>query len=223
MDEPKLPFDRDVEYELGELRAFAAQLSSYRQAHQDFSQLVRRNKPPWKVWNEELIPLMYLADGLSLSDDARFKLMLEGHVLDLELIAGGNRTGIQVTIADMVWAEARYPAGQLRALKTEHLAKGYAWGGARLHRSGGETVSEPHARGLEEDVEACKAGLIAALEGKSTHAGQGSTLLVFARDFTQHLYDVDKAAMIDEAVSAAPKTSFDQLYVVDSSVFWGRP
>ena len=89
----------------------------------------------------------------------------------------------------------------------------------RLRRAKGKTISEPHARGLDEDVAACKAGLVAALERKRTHDGRGKTLLVLTRDFTHHLDDVDTAAMIAESVAAAPGTTFDHLYVVDSGVF----
>jgi hypothetical protein len=127
-----------------------------------------------------------------------------------------------VTVADLVWPEASFRPGHLHALKTEQLAEGFVWGGARLGREGGKTVSAPHARGLEEDVEACKVGLITALERKRTHDGRGKTLLVLARDFTRHLYDVDTAAMIAAAVAAAPATTFDRLCIVDSGVFWQR-
>jgi hypothetical protein len=223
MDEPTFPFVRGSEAEIGQLRDFATRLSTYRYAHQEFSQQLRDNRPAWgKAWNEELVPLTYLADALALPASDRFRLMPEGHEVDLELVAGGERQGIQVTVADLVWPEASFRPGHLRALKTEHLPEGPVWGGARLRREKGKTISEPHVRQLEEDVAACKAGLIAALERKRTHDGRGKTLLVLARDFTPLLYDVDTAAMIAEAVAAAPATTFDRLYVVDSDVFWVR-
>jgi len=223
MNEPNFPFTRGAEADLGALRDFFMRLSAYRQSHQLFSQQLRENRPPWaKAWNEELVPLMYLTDALALPASDRFRLMPDGHQVDLELVAGGERQGIQVTVADLVWPDASFQSGHLHALKTEHLADGFVWGGARLHRREGKTISEPHVRGLEEDVEACKAGLIAALERKRTHDGRGKTLLVLARDFTRHLYDVDTAAMIATAVATAPATTFDRLCIVDSGVFWQR-
>jgi hypothetical protein len=220
MGVPTFPFVRGSEAEIGQLRSFAARLSTHRRSDQIFSQQLRENRLAWgKVWNEELIPLMYLADALALPASDRFRLMPEGHEVDLELVAG-ERQGIQVTVADLVWPEASFPPGHLHALKTGHLADGPVWGGARLRRQGGRTVSEPHARGLEEDVEACKAAVVAALGRKRSHAGRGNTLLILARDFTRHLYDVDLPTMIADAVAAAPATTFDRLYVVDSGVFW---
>jgi hypothetical protein len=223
MDEPTFPFVRGVEAQIVELRDFAARLSTYRQAHQDFSQRLRESRPPWaKAWNEELVPLLYLADGRSLEGGDRFTIMPDGHASDLELVSGGERQAIQVTVADLVWLEASFKPGHLHALKARHLAEGPVWGGARLHREDGQTVSEPHARGLEEDISACKAGLVAALERKRSHDGRGKTLLVYARDFSQHLYDVDTNAMIAAAVASAPRLSFDRLCVVDWQVFWQR-
>lgn len=221
MEEPSLPFTRGNEACFGDLRSFSELLSAYRQSHQSFSQLLRENRLAWaKVWNEELAPVLFLADAWALSASDRFRLMPAGHEVDLELITGGKRLDIQVTIADLIWQEASYEAGHLRSLKMRHLADGVVWGGARLSHKRGKTISKPHARSSEDDIEACKAGLTAALKRKCTHDGRGKTLLVFARDFTQHLYDVDSNAFIAATVATAPVLTFDRLCVVDSGIFW---
>ena len=220
MDEPTFPFVRGLEAEISALRDFAARLSSYRRAYQGFSQRLRENGRPWaKAWNEELVPLLYLADGLQLAGDDRFALMAPGHASDVELVARGERRAIQVTVADLVWPEASFPAGQLHALKNKHLAEGPVWGGAHLHRdASGKIVSEPHARGPDDD--ACRAGLVAALERKRPHDGRGKTLLVYAREFSQHLYDSDTHAIFADAVATVPQLTFDLVCVVDWHVFW---
>lgn len=222
MEELRFPFTRGVEADLGQLREFFRELSSFRQADQSFSQKVRENRLPWKAWNEELVPLMYVADGLGLPDSERFRLMPEGDPVDLELTSDRERRLFQVTVAELAWPGGKLPPGHVRALKTERLAQGHVWGGARVRRENGTVISEPHARGVDDDVQACKAGLIAALERKSKFDGRGQSLLVLARDFTPLLYDVDVRSMIEDAVAAAPSTSFGQLFVVDSGVFWQR-
>ena len=148
--------------------------------------------------------------------------MPEGDSLDAELVHDGQRRGVQITIADPAWSNVRFTPGHLHALKTEHLARrdSCSGAGADSPREGGRVVSEPHARDLEDDIEACKSGLIAAIARKSPHDGRGITLLILAREFTHLLLDVDSEALVAEAAAAAPATSFDQLYVVDSGLFW---
>ena len=152
------------------LRDFRAQLSIYRRSDPEFSQQLRENRPsPWaKAWNEELVPLMHLADGLGLQDGERFILMPEGHEHDGELVVAGERCCVQVTVADPVWLSSSFPAGQLHALKLQHSRSGEpAWGGANLSRNGRRTVSVPHAEVSHRGRGGLQAGLVAAVEGES--------------------------------------------------------
>lgn len=218
------PFVRGHRYSFGELRTFESSLLSARQRDQDFSADLRCNRLPWaKLSNEELFPIYLLGNHKEFRDSDSFTLTALGHPNDAVLEAGNQIIPCQVTIADPAWSDAG-PAtsgSYLHHLRMEQLRSGEpTFGGANIRKESGIIVSEPHARDVRDDIEACRRRLVAAISRKQTHDGSGASLLIFARGYRFLLIDVDVASLVSDAVREAGATSFERIFVVDEHFFW---
>jgi hypothetical protein len=95
-----------------------------------------------------------------------------------------------------------------------------AFGGANTKKENGIIVSEPYARSVQDDIDACRRRLIEAIKRKQAHDGSGCTLLIFAREYRFLLTDVNVAELVTDAVCQAGANSFERVCVVDEKFFW---
>jgi hypothetical protein len=219
-----LPFFRDRSYPLSALRAFSSELASARRADQAFSGELRSNRLPWaKVWNEELVPIVLMADQKRYAGDDTFRLMPEGHETDVELFVGNRHIACQITVADPAWSETgpESSGSYLNHLRMERLRLGKpVFGGSNTRKIDGAIVSEPHARDAREDLAACRRRLIAAINRKENHDGIGSTLIIYARGHRFLLIDFDMSELVAAAVRDAGAPTFKRICVVDDRFLW---
>jgi len=220
----RFPFVRGEAYTLRDLRTFAAELLARRQVDPAFSAELRSNRHSWaKAWNEELLPVSLYAEGKALPDEAKFRLMPDGHATDVELILPGGNLACQVTVADPSWADEGpgSSGGYLHHLRMECLREGRpAFGGANVSKTKGRIVSSPHARDVAGDLVACRRSLTKAIRRKAVHDGTGCTLLIYARGQRFLLIDFDMAALVAEAVRDSAATNFASIVVFDNRFFW---
>lgn len=218
------PFLRGHKYSFGELRTFEATLLQARQLDAAFSGDVRSNRVIWaKTRNEELLPIALLADSKGFPDSDKFELMPEGHSTDVQVYRGEQTIRYQITVADPSWADTspRGRGGHLRHLRMERLRLGKpAFGGANMRKEKGVIVSEPHARDVRDDVDACRRALVEAIKRKQVHDGAHCTLLIYAREYRFLLIDLNVAELVTDAVLQAGATSFERVCVVDERFFW---
>jgi hypothetical protein len=220
----QFPFLRGQKYTFGELRAFEAALLTARQQEGVFSGDLRSNRVSWaKTRNEELLPIGLLADQQGLADSDRFELMPEGHSTDVQVYRGEHTTRYQVTVADPTWENSgpSSSGGYLHHLRMELLRCGKpAFGGANTRKKNGIIVSTPHARDVQDDIDACRRRLIDAIKRKKAHDGTGCTLLIYARGHRFLLIDVNVAELVTDSVLQAGATSFERVCVVGERFFW---
>jgi hypothetical protein len=224
MSKIHFPFLRGETHTFGELRAFEAALLKIRQEDSVFSGDLRSNKLPWaKTRNEELLPIVLLADHKGFANSEKFELMSAGHPTDVTVYTGGRARPYQITVADPAWdlSGSGNSGGYLHHLRMERLRLGApAFGGANTKKENGIIVSEPYARSVQDDIDACRRPLIEAIKRKQAHDGSGCTLLIFARGYRFLLIDVNVAELVTDAACLAGANSFERVCVVDAKFFW---
>ena len=224
MDEIAFPFLRAQRYSFGELRAFEARLLNVRGQDQILSANLRSNRIPWaKIRNEELVPTRLLADHKRFADNDQFELMPEGNPTDIQVYTGQHKARYQITLAYQEWDSSPQGSsgGYRDHLRRERLRCGQAaFGGKNTRKENGAIVSEPHARDVRDDIEACQCGLIKAIKRKQAHDGTGCTLLIYAREYRFLLIDVDLTELIPHAVCQAGLNRFERVCVADEKFFW---
>jgi hypothetical protein len=224
MSKLHFPFLRGHKYAFAELRAFEAALRETRQHDAVFSGDLRSNRFPWaKTRNEELLPIGLLADQKGFADEDKFALMPEGHSTDVQVYTGRQTARYQITVADPSWDDSGpgRRGGYLHHLRMERLRLGEpAFGGANTRKENGIIVSEPHARDVCDDINACRCRLIDAIKRKQVHDGTGCTLLIYARGYRFLLIDVDVSELVANAVRQAGTMTFERVCVVDERFFW---
>jgi hypothetical protein len=224
MNKIHFPFLRGEKHTFSELRAFEAALLKIRQEDPVFSGDLRSNKLPWaKARNEELLPIVLLADHKGFADSEEFELMPEGHPTDVTVYAARNTRAYQITVADPAWdvSGPGSSGGYLHHLRMEQLRLGEpAFGGANTRKEYGVIVSEPHARNVQDDIDACRRRLVEAIKRKRTHDGTGCTLLIFARGYRFLLIDVDVAELVADVVYQAAASKFERFCVLDEKFLW---
>ena len=152
------PFQPKTTYSIGKLRGAVHAIASERKADQALSakfRTQRRADIPWaKSWNEEFFPLKLFADHMRLADDDTFRWTPDG-AADFTVRTSSEIIRLQCTMAYPIWAAAGgQPAGQMRQYNREGLS----------YRGG--LVSEPCARGTEEDLSAWRSAITGALSAK---------------------------------------------------------
>ena len=220
----EFPFERDRDYSFAELRTFLSELRVNRQNDPAFSAEVRCNRVPWaKVYNEEIVPIALLADQKGLRETDTFRLTAEGDPADIVLGLATGKVLCQITVADPTWPEKnpKSGSGYVRSLRMELLREGEpAFGGRYTYKKNGTIVSEPHARDVREDYDACRRGLFQAFKRKQGHDGSGYALLIYARGYRFQLIDFDLSALVSAAVREFGEINFRPVWVVDDKFFW---
>ena len=185
------PFVRDRLYRIGELRAFETQLRGARQGDCDLTEAIRGRKLKWaKLWTEEMFPFWLYANQSRLRDDDEFRIMPEGHAIDLELRArSGMITRFQITTAHPDWDVGRKDAhagGYIRHMERAGINQGAPiFGGRRISKDARRQIrSEPRVRSPDVHRRAWQSGLIKAIQSKINKSvrydGTIDVLLVYA-------------------------------------------
>jgi hypothetical protein len=217
------PFKKDKWYSLGELRRAAAEIQDARQADSNLSAMMRVNTSAklWneetsaKSWNEELRPLKVLADNKQWSDDVEFCWTPDGAADFAVRVARSDTIKIQVTMAYPEWPDSvGEHGGHVNALEMGAYNKnGLAYPGG--------LVNKPRARGVYDDVEACRRGIVKALQNKVRPEYAGCHLLIFAPRFGFHTIDFEFAQVVAPAIEQMEWACvFEALYVCDDYSFF---
>lgn len=209
------PFQAETIYTTRELREVADRIIRERKADQALSAKFRtqlRADIPWaKSWNEEFFPVKLFADHMRLADDDTFAWTPDG-AADFTIWTASEVIRLQCTMAYPIWtAAAGKPAGQIHHLEMrQYNAEG------RSYRGG--LVSEPCARGTEEDLKAWRSAIAAALGAKLKPGYQGCRLLIFAPACQFDTIDFDFEDVVKPAVGAVEGWAryFDAVYVLDA-------
>ena len=213
--ELSLPFQAGTAYSIGELRTIADRILGERQADQALSAKFRtqlRPDIPWaKSWNEEFVPLRLFADHMKLADGDTFQWTPEG-AADFTVRTRAETMRLQCTMAYPIWpAAGGKSAGQIHHLEMRQFNK------EGLSYRGG-LVSEPHARGLEEDLVAWRSAVGGALRAKLKPGYRDCRLLIFARACQFDTIDFDFENVVRPALNAVQDWPryFDAVYVLDA-------
>lgn len=209
------PFLAGTNYRIGELRTAADRILRERQADQALSAKFRtqlRADIPWaKSWNEELFPLKLFADHMRLADDDTFQWTPDG-AADFTVRTPAGIIRLQCTMAYPIWpAAAARPAGQIHHLEMhQYNTEGLSYRGG--------LVSEPRARGYEEDLTAWRSAITGALRAKLRPGYQSCRLLIFVPACQIDTIDLDFADVVRPAVDAVEDWPrfFDAVYVMDA-------
>lgn len=211
------PFRPGEWYKFAQLRHVAAETISARQADQKLS--ARMRVQTWaKSWNEELRPLIVFADHKGLSDDHEFCWTPDGAADFSIRTTGGAAVKIQSTMAYPEWeGSIGKQGGHVHKLEMfKYNADGYSYPGG--------LVNEPRARSAYDDVEACRRGIVKALQNKLRPEYEGCYLLIFAPRFGFHTVDFDFAQVVAPAIEQVGKAKwervFEGLYVCDDYSFF---
>jgi len=211
------PFQPCEWYKLAQLRRFEGEIMHNRQVDPSLSATMRVQT--WaKPWNEELRPLKVFADHKALSDDDEFCWTPDG-AADFNIrITTGETIKIQSTMAYPEWEGGVGKQGG-HVYKLEMIAfnkDGYSYPGG--------LVTAPRARSAYDDVEACRRGIIKALQNKLRPEYAGCYLLIFAPRFGFHTIDFDFAQVIAPAIEQVGKAEwehvFEGLWVCDDYSFF---
>jgi hypothetical protein len=224
------PFVRDHFYPIAELRAFESELRDARQGDRHLTEAIRARKLTWaKLWTEELFPLWLYASHDRLPDDDEFRIMPEGHPVDMELRARSHRvTRLQITTAYPDWdvpGRGARSGGYIRHMERVGINQGATvFGGGRIRKdANGQIKSQPRARSPDIDRCAWQRGLIKAIEAKmsksSTYAETVNVLLVYAESLRFNTID-DRTAdvvlpAIDIALQGIQTPLFEKIIVLD--------
>jgi len=209
------PFQPNTTYSLGELRETARTIASERRADQALSAKFRtqlRSDIPWaKSWNEEYFPLKLFADHMGLADDNRFQWTPDG-AADFTVRTPTEIIHLQCTMAYPIWTAAGgKPAGQIHHLEMrQYNADGLSYRGG--------LVSEPCARGTDEDLRAWRSAITGALRAKLKPSYRGCRLLIFVPGCQFDTIDFDFEDVVRPAIDAADDWPhyFDAVYVLDA-------
>jgi hypothetical protein len=222
----ELPFEREHDYEIGELRELEKQLLSRRQLDPVMSNQWRcasgRYAKSIRLRNDELVPLAIFADQMKFSDQDVFRLMRTGDQNDAQIRTSVRVFNLQITLADLDWAhEGGGNPGYQHRLTMEALNKyGMVQGHGPFQRDGEHIVGPFDVCSSEERLGACQRGLVKALERKAHHDGRGCCLLIYARGYHIQTIDGEFEAVVRSAVSSCKRPNFDQIYVADRNDGW---
>ncbi|CCJ07009.1 hypothetical protein [Methylocystis sp. SC2] len=185
------PFLRETPHLLGELKAFEADLHEKRLNNLALSNELRApitGSPDWiALRNKELIPLIYYANHMNVSDSARFIIAPHGHPgADIRLYYSGETENLQMTTAYADWRflDANVPTkhgGHLHRRETEILNREGIVGWGPLTESNGKLSQERRMVSTVERDPAHFNGLVQALVNKFKKKCEPEcTLLVLA-------------------------------------------
>jgi|SRR5579871_4342070 len=215
------PFQAGRIYSIRQLREVADRIIRDRKADQTLSAKFRtqlRADIPWaKSWNEELFPLKLFADHMRLAAEDTFQWTPDG-ASDFTIVTSEGTIALQCTMAYPIWsAAAGKPAGQVHHLEMhQYNTEGVSYRGG--------LISEPCARGPEEDLKAWQSAIAVALRRKLGLKAPGCRLLIFARGCQVDLIDFDFEDVVGPAVDAVQEwpSCFEVVYVIDAprAAFW---
>ena len=212
----KCSFRSGLSYSIGALRKTAAEILAVRQSDTALSAKLRtqlRSDIPWaKSLNEEFFPLKLFADHMPLADDDTFTWTPEG-AADFTIRTNHETIALQCTMAYPIWTAAEgKPAGQVRHLEMRQFnAEGLSYRGG--------LISEPCARGLEEDLKAWRSAITSALTNKLKPGYEGCRLLIFVPGCQFDIIDFEFQEVVRPAVDAVRdwQRYFEAVYVLDAS------
>ncbi len=206
-------FERDKWYAFSEMRSFEEQLLHCRRSNPDLSKQWRApdaspNSEFIKLRNEELIPARIFADHKGLSKDGFFMITPPGDQIDIKVkrLTAEDEWNLQITVCNpSLNCDPGENAGYQSRLKNELMNKQGEFAG--VGRLNPKTVrkwkpDQASLVGESYTTEKCHAAyerdIIGSLERKSNHDGRGYWLLVFVKEFHQHIdngfdYVVDAA------------------------------
>jgi hypothetical protein len=190
---------------IGQLRQFAIHLSQLRGANQSFSSRLRSNKElPWaKLWNEELAPLVILANLLKCDDEAKIIISEEAAPgPDAYLTFDNVELRIQITVSDPEWRNDG-KGGYTNSLQNEVLREGgVAWGGGGTKKVLGKIISSPRVLNSHERITACRRGVWNVLERKAKKSKGANLLLVYARDYLIQTIDEGFQSVVEPVIES---------------------
>lgn len=222
------PFVPGQTHTIGELRAFERQLSLARQRDSDLSKAWRvpgtEEMKRWFKIREETYPIKLLAEHKRYSDECKFHLMPIGYPnIDAKISADGEEFELQITIADPGWVgedgEVHNGGYDHRLVMEELNQSGMVLGSASMRRESGQIISGLPVKSFEEEFNACRQGLVAALQRKLSRGVKGCRLLIHARGYDLRtmdfsLEDVAKSA-IGSVKNEIVNSAFQAYYIVD--------
>lgn len=231
----RFPFEQGQTYTIGALRAFERELSAARQGDETLTKEWRvpstREGRAWGKLREETYPIKLLADHKRFSDTDTFRLKPYAFPgIDADLSAGGERFGLQITLADPMWAKADAKVqhgGYDHRLQMEALNRqGIVRGSGNFRRDGDQIVCDEPVRKGSDRADACRKGIIDALARKSKPGVQPTTrLLIHTRAYTIQVADEGYASVVAEAIREFEAAGdgrvipFAAVYFVDESEF----
>jgi hypothetical protein len=211
---PMFSFSPSVSYSIGALRRAAAAIQAERKADPSFSAKLRtqqRSDISWaKSWNEEFFPLKYFADHKNLPDESTFIWTPEGQA-DFTVHGGSEAIALQCTMAYPAWSASDKAPGHVHHLEMrQYNNHGFSFRGG--------LVSEPVARGPEEDMGAWRSAISTALKSKLHNRYKGCRLLIFAPACQFDTIDFDFRNVVKPAIDAVAdwQRYFDWVYVLDT-------
>jgi hypothetical protein len=212
-----VPFLPGQPYTIGELRRAANRILKDRQCDPALSAKFRtqlRSDISWaKSWNEEFFPLALFADRIGLADEDTFRWTPDA-AADFTITSSRETIALQCTMAHPVWTAARgMPPGQVHHLEMRQFnTAGYSYRGG--------LVSQPCARGLDEDLRAWRSAISSALRNKLKPGYETCRLLIFARGCQFDTIDFDFIEVVRPAIEAIGREMweryFQSIYVMDS-------
>ena len=148
---------------------------------------------------------------MKLADDDTFQWTPDG-AADFTLRTPIEVIRLQCTMAYPIWpAAGGKPAGQIHHLEMcQFNSEGLSYRGG--------LVSEPRARGPEEDLQAWRSAITGALRAKLRPGYQGCRLLIFVPACQFDTIDFDFEDVVRPAVDAVEDWPryFDAVYVLDA-------
>lgn len=213
---------------LADLVRFEEQLLAARQQDKRFSDEVRiDNSPGEKLRRDELLPFLDLAQHEKLASTCIFRKPQDDRGIDIEYAVAGARYALQITTAYPTWMDASGKAmngGYQHRLHMEKLTgHGMLWGTGPYERRDGVIAHDESCTTSEQELNACRVGLVEALKLKSRRGLCGVGLLIGARGFYQKIFDPNRFnELVEASVRMVPPTTFDRIVVVDYGprFFW---
>jgi hypothetical protein len=218
------PFARAVWYTLADLHAFEERLLVARRADAQLSDALRLKRDTWmKLRSDELYPLVYLAQHLSLPVSVNFRIEPEGSEVDLTLRTNTRECSLQVTTAGPLWPGTQKDWGydhnlQMQKLNQEGEISG--WGLFRREPDGAISNREEVISTSERNAPYID-GLVAALKKKVPYRIPNCELVVYAVGYGQAMDEASFLSLAGLALQRIPLPNYEAVHILDEQFYFG--
>jgi len=222
-------------HRLDELQEYENRLLTLRQKNPTVSDAVRTDTSPVeKLRRDELLPFLNLANHQELPLNTSFRKPIDECGVDIEYVAAGTLTRLQITTAYPLWLDSvglPLNGGHQQRLKMEKITtNGQLIGCGPFERREDEILNNEGCNSWEEIETSHRLGLINAFQRKALHWDRNLILLVKGVEYFQNILDVQRFhVMVDSAAREAFQrekfpTRFIRVIVVDSGdgFIWSR-